>query len=99
MAGQPELNALLKTIADNVYFQPPSDVKLVYPCIVYHRTAGDTKFAGDKPYLFFKRYTLTVIDYDPDSDMVNAVAALPMCTHSSFFVADNLNQDVFDIYF
>jgi hypothetical protein len=70
-----------------------------YPCIVYERAKADTTFAGNATYLFNKRYTVTVIDTNPDSGIVDAVAKLPMCTHSTFFVADNLNHDVFDIYF
>lgn len=82
-----------------VYFQPPSDVTMVYPCIVYERARGNTRFAGNLPYLFQQRYTVTVIDRDPDSEIPSAVAKLPMTTHSAFFVADNLNHDVFDINF
>lgn len=99
--GQPrvELNAILKEISPNVYFQPPSNVQMEYPCIVYERARSDTEFAGNAPYLITKRYTVTVIDRNPDSAIPDAVAQLPMCTHSTFFVADNLNHDVFDLYF
>lgn len=82
----------------NVYFQPPSNVKMQYPCIVYERARADTQFAGDKPYRIVKRYTVTVIDRNPDSLVPEAIASLPSCTHSAFFVADNLNHDVFDLF-
>ncbi len=99
MGQRSDLSALLNAITPNVYFQPPSNVEMVYPCIIYQRSGADTKFAGDLPYLFTNKYTLTVVDESPDSTLVDAVAALPMCTKSSFFVAENLNHDVFDIYF
>lgn len=108
MAPRLELQTLLENLLGgaedpdlkvNVYFQPPSNVKMLYPCIVYHRARADTQFAGDKPYLLTKKYTLTVIDRNPDTVLFDAVAALPSCVHSTFFVADNLNHDVFDIFF
>jgi hypothetical protein len=74
-------------------------VEMKYPCLVYARSRADTRFAGDKPYLFTQGYTLTVIDGEVDSPLIAAVAALPMCTFSAHFVADNLNHDVFDIFF
>jgi hypothetical protein len=99
MGQRAGLSALLNAITPNVYFQPPSNVEMEYPCIVYARSRADTRFAGDKPYLFTQGYTLTVIDKEVDSPLIEAVAALPMCTFSTHFVADNINHDVFDIYF
>lgn len=89
----------LKLIVDNVYFQPPTDGQMAFPCIVYKRAKGDSRFADNSLYLNHKRYTVTVIDEDPDSPIPDAVAALPMSTFSTFYVADNLNHDVFDIFF
>jgi hypothetical protein len=40
-----------------------------------------------------------VIDPDPDSPIVDAVAELPLCTYDRFFTADNLNHDVFNLFF
>lgn len=70
-----------------------------FPCIVYERTKAETSFAGNKPYRYTKQYTVTVIDRDPDSNIPDKVAQIPMCTHSTFFVVDNLNHDVFNIFF
>jgi hypothetical protein len=81
-----------------VYFQPKSNVGMEYPCIVYEPAKMDTRFAGNKPYRHNKRYSVTVIDRDPDSPIPDLVADLPMCSHSAFFVAENLNHHVFDIF-
>ena len=97
-----KLHQLLVKTAGNdvkVYYQPPSNVTMTYPCLVYERSKAETRFADNNPYRYTKRYTVTVIDRDPDSEIPDRVATLPMCTHSTFFVADNLNHDVFDIYF
>jgi len=86
-------------MTSNVYFQPPTNVRLQYPCIVYHRDFADTKFADDEPYNHTKRYQIMVIDQDPDSEIPDKVAALPMSLFNRFFTADDLNHDVYNVYF
>ena len=83
----------------NVYFQPPESIKLLYPCIIYKRSTGDTQFANDKPYTFKVRYQITYIDKNPDSEVLEKISDLPMCTFDRHFTADNLNHDIFNIYF
>lgn len=70
-----------------------------YPCIVYQRDTATTEFANNVPYNRTLRYQVTVIDPDPDSEVPGRVAALPMCTQNRFFAVDNLNHDVFQLYF
>lgn len=96
-----ELQELLEQTlgSDKVYFQPPPNVAMSYPAIVYNREAADTTYAGDKPYNRTKRYQLTVIDRNPDSEIPGRVAELPMCRYDRFFVSNGLNHDVFTIYF
>ena len=94
-----QLQSILEAITTNVYFQPPANVQMQYPCIVYSRDTADTKFADNNPYRFTKRYQVTVIDRNPDSGLPEKVANLPMCTHNRFFTADNLNHDVFMLFF
>lgn len=95
------LHDCLKKIvgSDNVYFQPPASITMKYPCIVYKRSTGDTSFADNNAYLFTKRYQITVIDQDPDSEIVDKVAMMPMCTYDRHYTVDNLNHDIFNLYF
>lgn len=72
---------------------------MIYPAIVYERDRADSKFADDFAYLITRKYSLKLISRDPDESMFDAIAALPMCAHQRFFVVDNLNHDVFNIYF
>lgn len=99
MAPRPELQAILELICPKVYFQPPANVQIEYPAIVYERDRGDSKFADNHPYTVTQRYSMTLISRNPDESIFGALAALPMCVHERFFVADNLNHDVFSIYF
>lgn len=94
-----KLHDMLMEICPNVYFNPPETVKLNYPCIIYNRSNGNTAFADNNPYTFRVNYQITVIDRDPDSEMINKIAALPTCRYDRHYKADKLNHDVFDIYF
>lgn len=99
--GRPrlDLHEILVEITPHVYFQPPANVQMQYPCIVYQRDNSSTEFAGNKPYSYTKRYQITVMDMDPDSPIPDKVAQLPMCLFTRAFAADNLNHDIFDLYF
>jgi len=94
-----ELHQVLKAITSNVYFQPPSNVALQYPCIVYQRDYADTKFADNSPHRITRRYQVMVVDRDPDSAIPAKIAELPMSTFNRFFAADDLNHDVFTVFF
>lgn len=99
MARRLELHELFKTFVDHVYFQSPGSEQMVYPCIVYKRDEADTKFAGNKPYSYVKRYMVTVIDRDPDSEIPDKVARQPLCLFNRNYAADGLHHDVFNLYF
>ena len=93
-----DLSQIFHELCPNVYFQPPESVKLKYPCIIYERRTGDTSFADDKPYRFNWCYTITVIDPDPDSELPEKVAMLPLCKVDRCFTSDNLNHTSFVMY-
>lgn len=96
-----QLQTLLEEIlgSEHVYFQPPANVQMQYPCIVYKRNDFDSKFAGNSLYHGTPRYQVTVIDRNPDSVVPKKIAELPMCNYNRFFTADGLNHDVFNLYF
>lgn len=101
MALRQLLHDILKGIlgTEHVYFQPPANLTMQYPCIVYRRDNAKTDFAGDKPYQVTKRYLVTFISQDPDSVVWDKIAALPMCLHNRSYAVANLNHDVFNLYF
>lgn len=96
-----KLQTLLEGVMGNrnVYFQPPSNLTMQYPCIVYERDNAWTEFAGNLPYARKKRYSVMVIDRNPDSEIPDKVAMLPMCIFTRNYAANNLNHDVFNLYF
>jgi len=98
---QAELQVILQEIVGDakVYFQPPTNIIMQYPCLVYERDAADTKHADNAPYRYTKRYQIKWIDKEPDSPIPDKIAALPSCTFDRFYTADDLNHDVFNIFF
>lgn len=101
MANRLELHELLcETLGSRqVYFQPPSSIRMKYPAIVYSRSRIGNKFANDFIYNQSYQYSITVIDEDPDSEIVERVSKLPMCSFDRHYTADNLNHDTFTIYY
>lgn len=83
----------------NAYFQPPESIQMNYPAIVYGLDDIKNTYADDGVYLSARRYAVTVIDEDPDSPIVDKVCLLPMCRFNRHYEKDNLNHDVFELYF
>jgi hypothetical protein len=101
MGTRLELHSDLLSIlaSGNVYFQPPATVQMSYPAIVYQRTNINIKRADDCAYKYANEYTVTVIDQNPDSLIPGKMLTLPMCKFDRHYAADNLNHDVFIVYY
>lgn len=83
----------------NVYFQPPPNVKLKFPAIVYELSDIDISSADDMNYISRRQYQITIIDANPDTEYVDGfVNTFIGARFSNSFVSDNLNHYVFTIY-
>lgn len=96
-----ELQKILENIMGNrnVYFQPPETVKLKYPCIVYNRSDIDIVHADNTVYKTKNLYSLMLMDRNPDSEYTDKLSSLPYCNFDRHYAADNVNHDIFTIYF
>lgn len=96
-----ELQTLLEQIlgSRNVYFQPPKDKKLQYPCFVYQLDGIKAEYADGIPYQRGKRYLITYIDKSPDQFIPDKIGAMPTAQFNRFYVGDNLNHTAYRIYF
>lgn len=83
----------------NVYFQPPESLRISYPCIIYELETVDGDRADDMLYYGMKRYKITVIDENPDSTYYESILKMSYARFSSFYVADNLNHFVVELYY
>lgn len=101
MAPRLQLQTLLETILDTdaVYFQTPPSTGMKYPCIIYKLDYKNADYAGNRPYSHKKRYLVTCIDRNPDSETPDKIAELPTAKFSSRFVADQLNHENYNLYF
>lgn len=80
------------------HFQPPPNVRLVYPAIVYNLYDIPTYRADNMNYKYDKRYTLTLMDKNPDSPLVDKIINLPKVRYDRTFRMGDLNHWVFVIY-
>lgn len=101
MATRVDLQNVLEELfgSRNVYYQPPESLKMNYPAIVYARKTIDNSYANNSVYKQNYAYEITVIDKNPDSEIVNKVSKLPTCRFDRHFKSDNLNHDVFTLYY
>lgn len=101
MESRLKLQTELETIlgSRNVYFQPPESIRMIYPAIVYSRARIDNRHANDFVYKQDDAYEVIVIDRNPDSEIVRKISKLPKCRFDRHYKADNLNHDVFTLYY
>lgn len=95
-----ELQSILEDIMEGnkVYFQPPSNVKMSYPCIRYKLADIETRNAGNKKYKTMNRYEVILIDSSPVSKYLDPIMDLEYCSFERAYSADNLNHYVFTIF-
>lgn len=100
MARRKNLYQTLAAIATNVYYQPPENIKLKYPCIIYSLANISKRHADSYApgYTTTEKYNITVIDRDPDSVIVDNVLMLPYCSFVNQFAKENLYHTNFTIY-
>ena len=100
MASRLNLQTEFETIlgSRNVYFQPPENVRMNYPAIVYSLGDVNKLYANDNAYKFLTAYTVVLIDKNPDTEFLAPLLALPYCSFDRFYRSDNLNHWVFTLY-
>jgi hypothetical protein len=101
MAPRLQLQTILEDLLGtrDVYFQTPPSTGMQYPCIIFKLDYVDTDYAGNRPYSHRKRYLVTSIDRNPDSETPSKIAELPTASFSSRFVTDQLNHEAYTLYF
>lgn len=83
----------------HVYFNPPNGKQLRYPCITYSYTNNLDDFADNIHYRSSKRYTVTIIDEDPDSKIPERLIKLPYCISDRNFDTEGLSHFVYTLFY
>lgn len=103
MATRQQLQDKLEDIlgSSNVYYQPPENFRMSYPCFRYHSEPGGILYANDLAYRYSARYSITYITRDPENleFIKNFVRQFPSCSHDRSYVSDHLYHEVFDLYY
>ena len=101
MASRLQLQTKLEELlgSRNVYYQPPSSMKMNYDAIVYSRKKIDNTFANNSVYKQANAYSVTVICRKPDGEIVSKISKLPMCSFDRGFTSDYLYHYVFTLYY
>lgn len=100
MESRLKLHDELLVFMPNVYFQPPSNVKMKYPCIVYNKSSQSRQHGNDKIYLKKQGYQITVIEWDPDSLVPDNIEDyFQYCSIDQNYVVDNLNHTTLTLYY
>lgn len=83
-----------------VYFQSPESSRMQYPCIIYKIDDKWVKHADDKKYIGKNKYTVTLIDFDPDStEIISKLEEFEYCEFNRSYASDNLNHFVYTIFY
>lgn len=85
--------------SNNVYYRPPENLKMQYPCIRYTKENIIGTHADNITYKKTDRYQVTVIDKKPDNAVIDKLLDLPMSAFATHYESDNLNHDVIIIYY
>lgn len=94
-----DLSAILHKFCSNVYFQPPANKKLTYPCIIYNLDRLNVIFADNGVYRMMDEYHVTYITRDPDDVNIRLLATLPLCSLTGTSPSDNLHHSYYRLYF
>lgn len=93
MGTRLQLHDELLKFLTNVYYQPPTGFKMVYPCIVYNRAGKSREHANDDIYIQNQEYQLTVIDKNPDSTIADEIEKhFDYAAITQYYTVDNLNH-------
>lgn len=101
MASRLELQSKLEELLGtrNVYYQAPESIKMSYPAIRFNKSTLLIRHANDSIYSKLTRYEVIVISQTPDHPVLDSLLELPYCAFDRHYVSDNLNHDVFTLYY
>ncbi len=67
--------------------------------IVYKQDRSIATYGDNRPFVRSKRYLVTVIDRNPDSEVPDKIADLPTAVSLRHYAWSNLNHSVYQLHF
>lgn len=100
MNSQLKLQSKLVELLESeyVYYQPPENLRMEYPAIVYFKRRPKTQYADDIKYSNRDSYEVVIIDKRPDNPVINKILELPFSSYDRHYISNNLHHDVIILY-
>lgn len=101
MKNRLDLQSQLENIlgSKHVYYQPPENLKIEYPAIIYSVNDYTSINADNIKYHNRIQYRLTIVDKKPDNDAIKKILELPLSSFDRHYTYNNLNHDVITLYY
>ena len=101
MATRLQLQDKLESIlgSRNVYYQPPANLVMKFPCIEYDLDSWDSLYADNDPYRLLRRYQITYIDREPDAPVIEELLKLRTAKFDRMFIHDGLYHYILRLYY
>lgn len=100
MGSRLDLHTELLKFCPNAYFQPPTNIQMSYPCIVYNKTGKVRQAANNGIYQSNQEYNITLIERNPDSDVADQMEKhFQHCVITQYYTAENLNHTNLQLYY
>lgn len=96
------LQRKLESLGDathKVYYQPPDDLNIIYPCIIYERSNIKNTSADDAVYQQSYSYNIIVAEQSPVSALVEDVSKLAGIRFLNHYIRNKIIYDSFTISF
>ena len=94
------LHRELEEHSDHVYYQPPSNIRMNFPCIVYNKIPKFKEYGNDGIYIKKQGYQITVMDKDPDSFTADDLEDhFQYCSITQYFTNDNIHHVILELYY
>ena len=96
-----ELHALLVRLlgSSNVYHQPPENLALRFPAIIYERVDYAVEYADDRPYHSVRQWQVSVVSQEPTHPVVDKFMELLTAVFKTRYVVSGMQHDVVTIYY
>lgn len=83
----------------HVYYQPPENLKIEYPAIIYSVNDYIGINADNIKYNNVTQYQIIVVDKKPDNAAIQKILEKPLSSFDRHYSYNNLNHDVITLYY
>lgn len=95
-----KLATKLEEFCSNCYYQPPSNVTMKYPCIIYSKEAPLQSKANNFNYVSVDKYSLTIVELKVDTGVAEKIRdAFKTAKITQKYIVDRLYHTKIELYY